>query len=261
MSEIFNKENIKKFKEKWNEKGIIALFSGFGVLVYILRKKMRFIQGFAWINNHITGRNKHTSSGINDPYMGPWILNKNSIQAPNAAYKRTKIHLYGVNNKVILKKGVYLDKCLIMIHGNNNTIIIDDETEFANSIFRCAGDDNRIQIGKGIYGGGVEFYCGEGTEINVKDNCLFAHDIDIRTSEHPLYDEINNRANPAKSIVIEEKVWIGNHVSVLKGANIPQGCVVGNRSMVTHSSKMDSVNAVYVGNPVRKVRENIHWEF
>lgn len=261
MGEIFNRENINKFKEKWNEKGIAVFFSAFGVLKYLLSRKVRFLQGAAWINNHITGRNKHTSSGINDPYMGPWILNKNRIQAPNAVYKRTKIHVYGENNTVILKKGVYLDKCQIMIHGNNNIIMIDEGTEFANSIFRCAGNDNRIHIGKEIYGGGVEFYCGEGTEITVKDKCLFAHDIDIRTSEHPLYDEKNNRVNLAQSIVIDEKVWIGNHVSILKGAHIPQGSVIGNRSLVTHSSKMDSTNAVYVGNPVRSVRENIHWEF
>lgn len=261
MGEILNKDNLNKFKEKWNEKGIAAIFCGFGVIKYILGRKIRFLRGIAWINNRITGGNRHTSSGVNDPYIGPWIFNENKLESPNAIYKKTKVHVYGINNKVILKKGVCLDKCQVMIHGNNNTIVIEEGTEFVNSIFRCAGDYNEIQIGKEIYGGGVEFYCGEGTNITVKDNCLFAHDIDIRTSEHPLYDEKNNRVNYAQSIVIEEKAWMGNHVSVLKGAHIPKGCVIGNRSVVTHSSKMDLENAVYVGNPVRRVRENIHWEF
>lgn len=38
----------------------------------------------------------------------------------------------------------------------------------------------------------------------------------------------NMRINPAKSIKLEDKVWIADNVTILKGVNIGSHSVVGN---------------------------------
>lgn len=67
-----------------------------------------------------------------------------------------------------------------------------------------------------------------------------------------------DRRTDDQKIEIGSHVWIGSNVSVLKGAAIPDGCVVAAGSVVT--SKFDAKNALIAGNPARVIRENISWE-
>jgi acetyltransferase-like isoleucine patch superfamily enzyme len=58
-------------------------------------------------------------------------------------------------------------------------------------------------------------------------------------------------------IVIGSHVWIGSNVSVLKGAMIPDGCVVASGSVV--GAKFTEKNLLIAGNPARVIRKNIAW--
>lgn len=53
-----------------------------------------------------------------------------------------------------------------------------------------------------------------------------------------------------KSIVIEDDVWIGGRVTILKGVTIGEGTVIGAGSIVTKSIPPYSI---YAGNPARKI--------
>ena len=59
-------------------------------------------------------------------------------------------------------------------------------------------------------------------------------------------------------LMIGPHVWIGSSVTVLKGAVIPDGCVIAAGSVVC--SKFEMKNALIAGNPARVIRENISWE-
>ena len=59
-------------------------------------------------------------------------------------------------------------------------------------------------------------------------------------------------------VIIGKHVWIGRNASVHKGAVIPDGCVVGANSFVTH--KFEEQNTIIAGTPAKVIKRNIRWE-
>jgi len=80
--------------------------------------------------------------------------------------------------------------------------------------------------------------------------CEFLDD-DWHTVEYP------DRRHRPPGITIGKSVWIGSHVTVLKGVRIADGCVVAARSVVTES--MDETNALIAGHPARIIKRNVQW--
>jgi tetrahydrodipicolinate N-succinyltransferase len=69
--------------------------------------------------------------------------------------------------------------------------------------------------------------------------------------EHP-----ESFTNPAKDIKIGNRVWIGAHVSILKGSEIGDGSVVAIRSLVNDKFP---ANVLLAGIPARVKRHDISW--
>ena len=65
------------------------------------------------------------------------------------------------------------------------------------------------------------------------------------------YENIDWTGVKSAPIVIEDKVWIGFDVVILKGVRIGEGAIVGARAVVTHDVEPYTVVA---GNPARVVR-------
>lgn len=60
-----------------------------------------------------------------------------------------------------------------------------------------------------------------------------------------------------KEIIVEDHVWIGTNVIILKGVKIGSGSVIGAGSVVT---KDIPKNVLAAGNPCRVIKDNITWE-
>jgi acetyltransferase-like isoleucine patch superfamily enzyme len=105
------------------------------------------------------------------------------------------------------------------------------------SVYRCFASSNCC-------------YMNATNGIEIGENVLFASGVKIISANH----DINNRENHVKSepIIIEDNVWLGANVVVLPGVKIGKNTIVGASSVVTKSLDSDSV---YVGNPVRKIRD------
>lgn len=92
------------------------------------------------------------------------------------------------------------------------------------------------------------------------DNCLISWDVLIMDTDfHPIYNRVGDRINPDKAIVVGDKVWIGCNVTLLKGANIASGSIIGANSKV--SGVLKTGNAIYAGEPLTLKREQISWEY
>ena len=87
--------------------------------------------------------------------------------------------------------------------------------------------------------------------IRIGDNCMFAANVIISDSDwHGIY----NRIRPfrcTKPVVIENNVWLGERVIVMKGVTIGENSVVGAGSVVT---KNIPLNTVAAGNPARVIK-------
>ena len=81
----------------------------------------------------------------------------------------------------------------------------------------------------------------------------------IRCSDgHSVFSTDGKILNRAYGVKIGNHVWIGQDVLVSKNTEIPDGCIVGARAVVTN--KFDKSNCVLAGVPARITKENIRWE-
>lgn len=100
-------------------------------------------------------------------------------------------------------------------------------------------------------------YC----NIKIGDNCLISWNVQLMDTDfHSIYDDRMLRLNYNKPIIIGSDVWIGCGVSILKGAIIPNGCVIASSSTI--AGVLEKQNAVYLSKcDVRSVKTNILWSY
>lgn len=94
--------------------------------------------------------------------------------------------------------------------------------------------------------------------VEIGDDCLFSWDILLMDTDfHEMKNETGAVMNAPKPVKIGNKVWIGCRVLILKGTEIPDGCVIGANSSV--SKKLEMENSLYVGQPCRLSKSGISW--
>lgn len=105
---------------------------------------------------------------------------------------------------------------------------------------------------------GHHFYCNcnatflDCAKIHIGNHVFIGPNVGFYGACHPLSPQLRNEGQEwAKTIVIEDNVWIGGSVCLLGGVTIGQNCVIGAGSVVTKSIP---ANAVAAGNPCRVIR-------
>ena len=90
------------------------------------------------------------------------------------------------------------------------------------------------------------------------NNVLISWDVQIMDTDfHKIYKE-GVLLNPDEEIIIGDDVWINSRVVILKGCEIPQGCVVG--AMTLCNKKYDVINSILVGpSGIRYINNGILW--
>ena len=166
----------------------------------------------------------------------------------------------GKNNQVVIGKGCNLLGAKIIFSGNNNTVRVGDNCRLQRSTLYLIDDNNTLIVGdNNDWGENVNVIPEEGTTINIGSDCQVAVNVVIRSSDgHSIIsNETNERINPALDITIGDRCWFGEHVKVLKGADIKSDCIIGASTIVTKG--IYESNSVYAGNPIRQVKKNVHW--
>lgn len=167
---------------------------------------------------------------------------------------------YRINNFISVGNNVSIKKCKFIFLGKNNKIIIKNGAKLENVTFWIEDDFNLITIGNNTtFHGNCQLAACEGCHIKIGNDCMFSHDIYVRTTDSHSIIKDNVRINPAKSITIGNHVWIGMQTLILKGANIPDGCIIGARSIIS-SSIMENKNSIYVGHPSKLIKKDIAWK-
>ena len=129
----------------------------------------------------------------------------------------------------------------------------------SNTSFCCEDDDSVIVIGEDFTMEGGEIAAIEGCRVDVGNDCMFSAGIDIRNGDSHVMQNADTgmRLNDSRDIHVGNHVWLTRRVSVLKGARIADGCIIGHSSVVTgNCSKPQSV---YAGIPARFIKNGICW--
>lgn len=100
-------------------------------------------------------------------------------------------------------------------------------------------------------------------KVTIGDNCLMASNIFISDTNHGNYsDDSSGESSPddppdlrpyhTKPVKIGDNVWIGEHVCILSGVSIGNGCIIGANSVVT---KDVMANCIVAGAPIKIIRK------
>ena len=170
----------------------------------------------------------------------------------------------GRNNKIVVcEDGSNLvNKLRISIVGNNNTIYIGKNNYIKNLQLIIEDDNNEIRIGdNNSFSGSMQIAALEGTSIKIGNDCLFSSNIYARSSDsHVVYNAVTGeRINNAKDILIGDRVWIGQNVTVIKNSVIPEDCIVGVGSII--NIVFLEGKCILAGNPAKVVKRNIKWSY
>lgn len=185
-------------------------------------------------------------------------------------------HISGVNNQLDIPSK--RSNVKITIHGNNNTVDIAPAKNLENLNILILGDNNHLSIGENarIYGpcsirveDGAKVLIGHDTglrgvkilaresSISIGNDCMTSYGVTIRNHDsHNVLDANRTICNPPKDIIIEDHVWIGENVTILKGTKIKPNSIAAFGAILT---KQYPPNCIIAGNPGVVVKENITW--
>lgn len=172
---------------------------------------------------------------------------------------KNKIKISGQNNQILVDDNLKISKTKIVIKGQNNILHIKSGVKVNGSFIEIVGDNCQIIIGKNsIIGDGCYLSAKEeNIKLTIGDECMLSRNAKLMTSDgHPIYQN-TQIINSAKDIMLGDKVWVADDVTILKGVSIGANSVVGIGSVLTKSV---SSGSVAVGNPAKVVKEDISWE-
>ena len=147
---------------------------------------------------------------------------------------------------------------------NQSKIVIGD-----NSVIHCQiqilGHGGQVKIGNHCFIG-ENSYIWSGKSIKIGNRVLIGHNCNIfdndghpfdKDERHRQFKKIFSTGHPKNinlsdsEVIIEDDVWVGANVSVLKGIRIGKGAIIGAGSIVSKDIEPFTVNA---GNPSKILR-------
>lgn len=184
------------------------------------------------------------------------IRKGNVLQTSHSIIKKSKVSVVGNDNSIdIGKSDIY--QSVISVTGRNNRLIIGDYTRIYNLTLIIKSDNCSISIGdRTSFGGGQVVCAGEGNSISFGKDCMIAEGVDIWNSDTHIITIQGKPVENHKPITIQDHVWLGKDVTVLKGVTIGADAIIGMKSIVTRDIRPGTVNA---GVPAIEIKDCANW--
>jgi acetyltransferase-like isoleucine patch superfamily enzyme len=175
--------------------------------------------------------------------------------------KKVNVQINGTGNIFTVGRGSMVANCKIRVDGTNQTLRIGEDCLYhAGKIYLRYNKEQHIYIGDKTTIEDAYILTDEDASIEIGQDCMFSKFVHLRAGDgHSILNsESRERINRARNITIGNKVWVGRGVCMLKGAFIPDDCVVGAYAVV--AQKYANSGSVIAGNPARVVREGVVWD-
>ena len=177
-------------------------------------------------------------------------LKRGVIKVPDGA-KRFMIAI-GFNGTEDIPSGksrISLDSGSIIFHGS---------CSLASGCRVSVSNNGLIEFGNN-FGANKNFFISCNNHTVFGDDVLIGWNVSFFDANgHPVFHHGKQKDN-AKPIYIGDHVWIGSESNILKGADIPPNSIIAYGSLV--AKRLEEENAVYGGNPAKKIQDDIRWEY
>ncbi len=184
----------------------------------------------------------------------------NAIHTDRTKLRNVSIDIIGRNNSLQIGEASHINNLSVQIHGSNNSLLIGSGCQFIDGgSFWIRADNCSLSIGDSTTIEQASIYLLEPeSSVQIGNDCMFARGIDIWASDfHSVIDLASNqRTNFSEQISIEDHVWLGFGVVVLKGVRIGSNSIIGVRSVVAGDIPENSMAA---GVPASVHKTNITW--
>lgn len=145
----------------------------------------------------------------------------------------------------------------IRTRSSNGTIIIGNS--FKGSVeARLINDNSFVVIGDDVTAHGIRLQV-HGDGIYIGRRCLISEEVIIQGHDaHAIIDILTNDVinYGDKKTYVGPYVWLGRRVTIMPGAVIGKGSIIGATSTVT--KKIEDFSLA-VGIPARKIKDNVSW--
>lgn len=206
----------------------------------------------------LKGINVSTFSSNKFQILGNYIDDCNNTLVSPSGLLNCYVRFKGKNNRVYIHNNVKIKNVNIELMMNNGVVEICENVRMSGS-WRV-GNNCTLKIGKNSSStNSVYITCAEGTKVIIGEDCMFATNNQIRTDDaHPIYDvNTGKRINVCEDIILGDHVWVAFGATLLGGANIGSGSIIGAYSLV---NKKHSNNCLIVGTPGKTVKQDVFWE-
>ena len=153
------------------------------------------------------------------------------------------------NNSIIGENGIFSIKTAAVICVGKS-VNIDKNATIGSA------EGGSIRIGGNTTIGSNLFLGAVGTKISIGEKNMFSYYVKLEAGSHHLTQKDKGDVLHRESISTGEHVWIGMGATLLPGASVGSGTVVGANSLV---NRKIPINVTCAGNPVKVLRENIEW--
>lgn len=184
----------------------------------------------------------------------------NTISSPTEFAKNITVKFRGENNRVVVDPEAKITRLDLVFDCDNGTLVIGASKKKGFHFNIRVGQDATVRIGRDVTTTGRCLISAvEGVTVSLGDDVMIASGNQIRADDgHAIFDvRSGKRVNPAKDITVGNHVWIGAQATLLAGARIGDGSVIGFGALVNR--KIPN-NVIAVGSPAKVVRKNIAWE-
>jgi acetyltransferase-like isoleucine patch superfamily enzyme len=184
----------------------------------------------------------------------------NVFQAEEVALNNVELDVTGNDNRIIIGRGGALTNVRFRLRGSGHRIEFGENCRISRGALLWFEDENGLlQIGSNTTM--VEVVIGvtePGSKVVIGEDCMFANDIDLRTSDsHSVIDaSTGERLNYPGNINIGRHVWIAPHSVILKGVDIGENSIVATGAIVTKSF---GSNVIVGGNPAKIIKAGVSW--
>lgn len=181
-----------------------------------------------------------------------YIYNLKIILINRTIYRKYYNSRIGSNARIIGLKHIYIGKNFntgknvrieaITVHRNRKyapKIIIKDNVSFNDYVH--IGATNYVEIGNNVL-------LGSGIYISDHNHGYYNGN---KMQSDPYEPPGNRTVTFDNKVIINDNVWIGEHVSILPGVTIGYGAIIGANSVVTKDIPCKSIA---VGNPARVIK-------
>lgn len=191
-------------------------------------------------------------------------IKKDGTEEVVTSFRGIEIAFKGHGNLVKVHETFVAKKQLRLVVGSKCNVLISEGANCGSSYIDINAESIHLSIGKFVCLNNVEiFAAGEpNLSITLGDNTIFAIGVIIRANDRYTIYERKTRTvinKPKFGIEIGSHVWIGQEVFIMKDVKIPDGCIVGARSVVTSSTTLQQ-DSVIVGCPARSVKQDVAWD-